>query len=348
MWQKGFDEESARLLAGLGGHLTEGGIVENIQPIGEASLADAAPTDWLDIAIAVWPFPLEPSAQAAVGALGYESVPSAASDGPHLFRHMNGAFQLFFVELGNVWWQDAIVLRDFLRHEATARKRYLIRKQGLAAGSGEKVQLFEDLLGPARAWWQAYYGFGPLMAVVEEMAGFERPWHVASGWALDLFLGRVTRVHHDVDVEVAWADSLVLQKHLLARGWKFVTPNEGMLEVWHPNTTLELPRHQGHAHRNGAMIDVLFTEMDDGIWHYRRKPSVIRTIERARLRTDSGIPYLAPELVLLFKSRSTQDRPKDQVDFERVYEHLEPERRAWLKWALTATDPAHRWVEKLN
>jgi GrpB protein len=335
---------------GLGGHLTEGGIIGNVQPIGARSVPGLAASreGWVDIAVEVWPFPLTPEAQAAVEALGYESVPTMAGDGPQLFRHPGGTFQLFFVELGNEWWQDAIVLRDYLRSEATAREIYLIRKQELAAGSGEKAHLFQDLLGPARAWWQAHYGFGPLMAVVEEMAGFARPWHISSGWALDLFLGRVTRVHHDVDVEIARVDSLILQQHLLTRGWKFVTPNEGKLEVWQSNTPLELPRHQGHAHRNGAMIDVLFTEMDEAIWHYRRMPSVIRTIERASLRTSSGIPYLAPELVLLFKSRSTQDRPKDQVDFERVYEHLELERRAWLKWALTATDPTHRWLGKLN
>jgi hypothetical protein len=134
---------------------------------------------------------------------------------------------------------------------------------------------------------------------------------------------------------------------MLARGWKFVTPKDGKLEVWQPNTHLELPRHQAHAHRAGMMIDFLFTEIGAGVWHYRRNPSVIRAVERASLHTPSGLPFLAPELVLLFKSRSTQDRPKDQVDFEMTYEQLEPERRAWLRWALAASDPGHRWLEIL-
>jgi hypothetical protein len=69
------------------------------------------------------------------------------------------------------------------------------------------------------------------------------------------------------------------------------------------------------------------------------------------LRAESGIPFLAPELVLLFKSKNTSatqtDRSKDQLDFERVCPHLDPERRAWLRWALLATDPAHPWIDRL-
>jgi hypothetical protein len=111
---------------------------------------------------------------------------------------------------------------------------------------------------------------------------------------------------------------------------------------------LELPRHQVHAHRSDEFIDFLLTEMD-GIWKYRREASIVRSLERASLRTESGIPYLAPEIVLLFKSKNTanQKRLKDPSDFERALPHLEPERRAWLRWALVAASPGHPWIERL-
>jgi hypothetical protein len=35
------------------------------------------------------------------------------------------------------------------------------------------------------------------------------------------------------------------------------------------------------------------------------------------------------------------------VVHERVYRRLEPERRAWLLWALLATDPEHMWIKQL-
>jgi hypothetical protein len=67
------------------------------------------------------------------------------------------------------------------------------------------------------------------------------------------------------------------------------------------------------------------------------------------LESTQGIPFLAPELVLLFKSKNTsgKERSKDQTDFERTCTRLEPERRAWLRWALTAVDPSHEWIERL-
>jgi hypothetical protein len=54
-------------------------------------------------------------------------------------------------------------------------------------------------------------------------------------------------------------------------------------------------------------------------------------------------------LVLLFKSKNTSNhsRAKDQRDFDRTFPHLEPERRAWLYWALMATSPDHPWIQIL-
>ena len=111
---------------------------------------------------------------------------------------------------------------------------------------------------------------------------------------------------------------------------------------------LEPPRHQVHAHRGDDFIDFLLTEIDE-VWVYRREPLVIRSPERMGLSTPAGIPYLAPELALLFKSKNTsnKERPQDQQDFERVLPHLEPERRAWLRWALVATSPDHPWITHL-
>jgi len=129
-----------------------------------------------------------------------------------------------------------------------------------------------------------------------------------------------------------------------------VTPFEGRLEPWPPHMLLELPRHQVHAHRDGAFIDFLLSDLSDGFWHYRRDPAVVRQLDRTVLRTTQGIPFLAPECVLLFKSKNTSNKPEraqDQIDFDAAYTHLEPERRAWLRWALLATEPMHPWIDQL-
>ena len=75
-----FRKERTRLLASLG-ELTDGGIVEALQPIGSVSFetgAKATEADAqtrLDIGLAVWPFPPEARELAALQTLGYAPVP---------------------------------------------------------------------------------------------------------------------------------------------------------------------------------------------------------------------------------------------------------------------------------
>jgi hypothetical protein len=253
---------------------------------------------------------------------------------------------------------DYLILRDYLRHEQAARRRYSAFKQEWSSRAPTEPVAYRQakeervllLLTEAHQWWMRSAGFAPVQTVAEELARFERPWYVSSGWALDLFLGRVTRVHSDVDVVIARTDQVILQQHLDARGWKFMTPLKGQLEPWPLHMLLEMPRHQIHAHREGSFIDILLSDIEHGVWRYRRKPSVIRTVEQLSYKTDQGIPFLAPEIVLLFKSKNTghKDRLKDPGDFEKVYTHLEPEGRARLRWALVTTEPTHPWIERLN
>ena len=49
------------------------------------------------------------------------------------------------------------------------------------------------------------------------LAGLPAPWWIAGGWALDLFVGRQSRAHDDLDVEVLRRDQFVLQR--LLAGW---------------------------------------------------------------------------------------------------------------------------------
>ena len=48
-------------------------------------------------------------------------------------------------------------------------------------------------------------------------AGYDRPWWIAGGWAIDMFLGRKTREHGDVDVALLRSDWAAVQQHL--RAW---------------------------------------------------------------------------------------------------------------------------------
>ena len=132
--------------------------------------------------------------------------------------------------------------------------------------------------------------------------------------------------------------------------------------MWPRRMRIELPRHQVHAHRDVPFhkvkfIDFLLSEVNDDLWRYRKERTIVRTRDRITrdrmtLTTGAGIPFLAPELNLLHKSQNTaippNPRPQDNADFDKVYEQMDAERRAWLRCALTATAPSHEWIEKLR
>lgn len=100
---------------------------------------------------------------------------------------------------------------------------------------------------------------------------------------------------------------------------------------------------------SSAAFHLHVVNVENGVWRYRRQPAIVRDASRTWLRSDDGIDYLAPELVLLFKSATSSGatREKDLADFDATYTQLEPERRAWLRWALTAVNPSHPWLDRL-
>jgi len=344
-WKQQYESERVRLIHTLG-NVVEGGIVEAIQHVGATSVPELYGSSCIDIGLAVWPFPLEADPRSRLEALGYQIVSGYEESPEQRFRHASDAFQLYFMEPGSERWSDLVLARDYLRHDHAARENVSFQKKNTAV---DKSGLFKNLLSAAHKWWIDYHQFSPVEAVANELNDVSFPWYISSGWALELFLGKVNRVHHDVDVVLPRSAQTELQKHLKERGWAFVTPFEKRLEIWPPHMQLELPRHQVHAHRGNEFIDFLLTEMD-GVWKYRREPSVVRSLGKIGLKTESGIPYLAPELVLLFKSKNTsnQERAKDESDFEMVLPHLDSECCAWLRWALIATSPDHPWIQKLT
>jgi GrpB-like predicted nucleotidyltransferase (UPF0157 family) len=353
-WKQQFSHEHRRLFDALG-EMTDGGIVERVEHVGSTSVPGLLGKPCVDIAMAVWPFPLEESALQALSSLGYELDPDFTGAPEQRFFHSSNVFQLFIVEAGSPLWKDYIIIREYLCHNETARHALSALKQewdgitGLTGYRKAKRQWFDQMLGNVHQWWIDREGFTPLHFVAEELCDLQITWHICGGWALDAFLGRVTRIHHDIDVEISRSDQLALQQHMTARGWKLLTPFEERLQPWPLHMRLEMPRHQVHAHRSGAFIDFLLTDLDGGIWRFRREPAIVRDSSRIEFRSDEGIPFLAPELVLLFKSRTSsgKERSKDKADFEGIYTTLEPERRAWLRWALIATDPSHPWIERL-
>src|SRR3989449_2161854 len=111
--------------------------------------------------------------------------------------------------------------------------------------------------------------FGPVPQVAGLMRGFPHPWYIAGGWAVDLYLGRETREHDDIDVAILRKDQFELQRYLT--DWAFVKVVDGQRLPWTDRERLDLPVHEVHAtSRNRARIEFLLNESSGGTWQFRR------------------------------------------------------------------------------
>jgi len=181
------------------------------------------------------------------------------------------------------------------------------------------------------------------------------PFYFVGGWAIDLHLGRVTREHHDIDALVMRRDHLLLHKALRGFSLKKIIPhpdgmppNRGTIVEWPAGERLELPVHQVNAYRAGESelaFQVMLAESRGSDWIFRRNPDVSMPISKMGFHPLWGLPYLAPEIVLLFKAKHLEAR--DRVDFDHAIPALSADARQWLRDAIEKTHPGHEWLKVL-
>jgi hypothetical protein len=179
----------------------------------------------------------------------------------------------------------------------------------------------------------------------EALTARELGWAIAGGWAIDMFLGRVTRWHADVDVAV-WRDEHQRLGDALP-GWHFSVADAGQLRPWLPGTLIAPPLHELHAISadRQSKVEFLLNERRDGSWLFRRKPEIRLALSSA-IRQDGPLPHLAPEIVLLYKSKAP--RATDEADFHNALPRLGNVAREWLTEALACVDTAHPWLATLR
>lgn len=180
---------------------------------------------------------------------------------------------------------------------------------------------------------------------VDEAIELFRPaafrWWLSGGHALEAHLGRSWRGHDDTDIGISRSDAPRLLDVL--GGWDIHVGAAGVLTPW-AGDRLDPARSQNNlwcrpTPDSAWMIDVTVGDGDERQWIYRRDARIRRPWDRALLSTAGGVPYLAPELQLLFKSANV--RPKDELDASTVIPVLESERRSWLAAQLPAEHPWH-------
>jgi Aminoglycoside-2''-adenylyltransferase len=178
------------------------------------------------------------------------------------------------------------------------------------------------------------------------MADFPCPWAFCGGWAIDLFLDRVTRPHRDIDLAVFRRDQPQVHAHFARYGWTIEQIVNGKPIPWLSHQPLELPVHEvwcTNPADPAERVELLFNESNDRDFVFRRDPMITLPLDRAIVRSPAGLAFLAPEIVLLYKSRQP-DVDHNLRDLEWVLPALREPSRDWLAQALARLDPKHPWL----
>lgn len=181
--------------------------------------------------------------------------------------------------------------------------------------------------------------------VARHLESVAAPWCVAAGWALDLFRGRQTRPHGDIEIAIPSGSFADVRR----RFPRLVFDAVGSGLIWEDATSEQLAAvHQTWLRdpATGRYVLDVFREPHDGdTWICRRDESIRFPYGEIIRQTKDGIPYLVPELVLLFKAKHA--RPKDQADFDATLPHLGAAQRETLTKLLARVHPGHRWLAGL-
>ena len=185
-----------------------------------------------------------------------------------------------------------------------------------------------------------------LRAVSALFEFYDRPYWIAGGWAVDLRIGAPRRQHDDVDVMILERDLDAFVRCFAGNEFVVVDHQTDEERTFQWPTELVPGRDTLRFKTAPAPIEVLINKSDGDDWVFHRGGRIRRPLTDIGLRSQSGLPYLQPDLLLLFKARS--DRAKDDEDFRALLPFLTDEQKAWLRPRLTRPgQPEHRWAPYL-
>jgi len=187
-----------------------------------------------------------------------------------------------------------------------------------------------------------------IATVGELMAGTDVSWWLSGGCALDVFLGRVTRRHGDIDVSVRRSEWPLLRRHLADRLEVFIARDGALYPLPSRNVPLNDEVHNLWAREpdgDAWRVQLNLEPCDGSEWVFRRDSRIRRPIAEVVSHRDDGLPFVNPAVQLLWKARDAQ--PKDEIDFANVMPHLAAAERAWLSAAITLAHPDSPWRDRL-
>ena len=216
------------------------------------------------------------------------------------------------------------------------------------------------------------------MKLIQELAEFMSDlgvfYAVCGGHAIDLFIGEKTRPRKDLDITLFWEDRDEIIRHMLSEKWDVYEPcgdaDSGFLHkindvtvqrrekdnIWcvKPGNRsykfdvcengLFSVKFSGGEQTELDFIEVLFNTHKDDELLYKRNHAIGMRITDAVCEAD-GVPYLAPELVLLYKSPYAKNADY-RSDYENAVKKMSAEQVRWFRRALGVMfADGHEWVD---
>jgi hypothetical protein len=194
---------------------------------------------------------------------------------------------------------------------------------------------------------------------------------ICGGYAIELFLQREIRTHGDIDVSVYWNERDKVILYMKSLGWDvYEMCGNGMAHfIKDINNQMRIKRNIfcikddcelvkispsnesdmyyiefdriGQTKLN--FIEFLFNNRSEDEFIYARNERLTRSLSKA-IMVRNNIPYLSPELVLLYKSTDIE-REGYWLDYREVICMMNWEQKQWLISALNDMYPSgHPWV----
>ena len=193
--------------------------------------------------------------------------------------------------------------------------------------------------------WEPY-DVKKIQALMQE---FDRPWCIAGGYAIELFVGESFRPHGDIDIFLFREDQLHIQTYF--QDWDMHRAALPGLKAWKKGEYLEGKiRDIWVREKVGApwRFQLMLNDRKAGRWIFKRNPAIGGAIQDMFLHSTSAVPYLAPEIQLLYKAKATVSE-KDQWDFDRALPLMSEERIHLLRdWLMIQFPNGHAWIKKVN
>jgi hypothetical protein len=170
-------------------------------------------------------------------------------------------------------------------------------------------------------------------------------WWLSGGWAIDHWLGTVTRAHGDIDVSTLRPELSTVLGSLPGQ----LEPFAAMDGHLHPLASRvddpDLRNVWLRDERCGRwVLQVNVEAADQEVWRYRRDPRIAVPWEMA-VRQVGAVPTGSAVGQLLWKS--LRPRPEDDADLAAALTVLSAGERRWLTDAIRTAHPSSPWLAQV-